>query len=547
MARRFATERKNRIKPSTAAALALVVFSALNLFVFDAGKAPAEESWLKIEEEKPVYGRPQAPKSPKADNPKPKAKGNMAEKEARLKRYLRRFIQAMAGAQQCVDDRGNSYEKLEKESAKVDAANRSPAITELRPVLSSSLAVLNAYGELVKKDARFTPVDPGRNAAIREKGDELVKLGDAMCKTAKQWAKSNSGDQRIRLKKDLDRMRQEVMRKRSALKDELNSMISLLKPIYKRLGVAYKEMTAERKKDLKQSYEIIISSILEAHKWRAAMDRKRQPFEDELQKALDAAAAIRGILDRNPKLLTQSERNNIRQQVAPERTTSQLRTDFNSQQRKLERDPAKTIEASHSELAKDPGMPMVKVALASKTLALIYSASGDTFSKGMKDVFDNMQRTKDTLTEIRKRSLLAHTEWRRSSDRLTEYWACVNKSLKQKVKRYFSGIMKQTFSAAVVKLHKPCRSKKSHLRTGPGRYRRYPLCKEKGGALAGKSAGHDNKRSLPEGALLWGQPEQRDPKNGNLVQIRSCRRGVVHSQFHHIQLKRKGERKLPGL
>ena len=78
-----------------------------------------------------------------------------------------------------------------------------------------------------------------------------------------------------------------------------------------------------------------------------------------------------------------------------------------------------------------------------------------------------MQRTKETLAQIKERKRFMDLEWERSGKKLTESWVCVNKWLKQKAKRYFSGTLEQTFSAAVIKLYKPCASKK--ITCGPVR------------------------------------------------------------------------------
>ena len=380
-------DRKLSPKPAGAVPLAMLVLLFVCFLASCAGVALAEESWLKIEEEKPLSGD-SAPRPETAPAPgKPAPKDEPSPQKAKLQRYLDRFTQAIARAQQCVDDRGDSLKKHAAALAKIGAANTEPAIGPLKETLKTAVAGLDKYEKLLKKDPRFTPVDPGQNADIRTKGDELIKIGGRMCGLAKQWAKTTGQANRDGLKKELDQLRQETKRKRAALKDGFNSMISLLKPIYSGLGGCSKKLTPEMKQVLNSAYEAIIRAVLEAHDWREKMGEKKTSFDSDLQKALEAASAVKDILYRNPKLLSEAERNNILQKISSKRTTSQLKNDYATQQEKLKTRQAKSAEACHAELAKDPGIPMVKVALAGKTLALIYSASGDTYSRGGKGCF----------------------------------------------------------------------------------------------------------------------------------------------------------------
>ena len=427
-------------------ALSLALMMTIAAIPLPAGAA---EDWLKVEEEKPLYGDSKpAPRPKAAPAPGDAAPRADLQKEAdAMKRYLKRFRDALAEAARLLNRRDLLVTDLVDQNddfgryAKKFNDNAKEMVEKIKKELEK-------YDPLVKKDPRFKSLDPGQDPGFKKRGDELIQNGGEMCRMAQKWAKSKKKRERDQLKADLKKLRDETKKKQDKLKADFQAMVSAMKPIYRALLAEQKKMTPQNKQKLIAEYGKIISAILDIHPILKDIHSTVDPFYEQLQKMHDASKMVLHYLDNNPKLPGVPNPQAIRNEVDADKAVKPLKDRAN---RLYQRETTCSDFAGwYKKLEDGPGIPAVKLARSTNNWVVVYSSSKDIFSLATNKMVDIMHRCKVVTDEIGQRKRLLDREWERSRDSLRTNWKCVKKWMSQKPTRYFKGDMQLDFSGRLI-------------------------------------------------------------------------------------------------
>ena len=410
-------------------------------------EADAAEDWLKVEEEKPLFGesRPKAAPAPAPKKAKPQV--NLQKDTEAMKRYLKRFRDALAEASKILDKRDGLVTALEGRDKNFGVLSKT-FDDKAKEMIVKAWEQLKKYDPLVKKDPRFKFLDPGQDPGFKKRGDEIMQSGGKMCQMAQKWAKSTDKQQRDKLKADLMKIRDETKQKQGQLRADFQAMVSAMKPIYRALLEAQKELTPKNKQKLIAMYGQIISAILDAHAVIEDIDGTKTPFYDQLQKARNASGMVIRYLDNNPKLPgvpdPQAIRNEVNLATALQPLSSRANRLYSRE------NSCSNFGGWYTMLENGPGIPAVKLAKTTNNWVVVYSSSKDIFSLATNKMVDIMYRSKVASDEIKERKRFLDLEWQRSRDSLRNDWKCVKKWMSKKPTRYFTGTMRLDFSGRLI-------------------------------------------------------------------------------------------------
>ena len=158
------------------ALLGIVCFLCLMAALCFPSLPKAADDWLKVEEEKPLFGE-SAPKAKPAPAPGESAPQADLQKQAEaMKRYLKRFRDAINEAAKLLDKREALVGDLEGKCKAFEAVYKQYG-TKAREMIEDAWQQLKKYDPLVKTDPRFKFQDPGRDPGFKTRGDKLIENG----------------------------------------------------------------------------------------------------------------------------------------------------------------------------------------------------------------------------------------------------------------------------------------------------------------------------------------------------------------------------------